>query len=650
MATLANLSIGLSADSAKLKKDLDKAKGHSKKWADGQKKQFKGVAASIKLIGVAVAGISFGNFIRGAVQTSKELKVMSNLTGVSSEELQRVAPSLNRAGISLEKYADILKDVNDKSHDFLQTGGGPMADFFENIAPKIGITEEAFKGLSGKDALGLYVSSLEKAGLSTEQMTFYMEALASDSTMLLPLLRNNAAGMNEFALATNQVLSEETRNSLVNIGTSFATLGTIINNMTFNALQPLISFIEQMLDGWRQLITDFPAIVTGLQLVTAGVVALTLAMWANPVTLWVSAIAAVIAGVGFAYTKFKDLAEAVGGVGVLMTVLADSAKFEFNRIKLYGENLGLQLALVFNGIQDKWQQAIHKMAYAFAQWQDDLAASKMGEFMGLSGGNAERVSTANGKAMGVLSNQFEALSAALYSNNELLGETNPHWQKLSDALNGDDPIAVEFDPDSILDLTGAGGGGAGGGAGGTTPASTPDAKSFYETTAEQFVSGLKNSFSTALASGDWKGFLDSVLDSFTMGIINSFTEGLFAPMQDAIGGFMESLFSGMGSGGGGFFSGILSWFGAADGGIVPTTPFSKSYADSVPTMLQPGELVVPKSQVDNFMNGAGGGGGGQTFNINVTGDVSRLTRSEIVKMMPEIAAGTNMINRENGGR
>ena len=36
MATIANLSIGLSADSARLKKDLDKAKHHSKKWARGQ--------------------------------------------------------------------------------------------------------------------------------------------------------------------------------------------------------------------------------------------------------------------------------------------------------------------------------------------------------------------------------------------------------------------------------------------------------------------------------------------------------------------------------------------------------------------------------------------------------------------------------------
>jgi len=649
MATLANLSIGLSADSAQLKKDLDKAKGHSKKWADGQKKQFSGVAASIKLIGAAVAAIGFGSLIRGAVQTSKELKVMANLTGVSADELQRVAPSLNRAGISLEKYSDILKDVNDKSHDFLQTGGGPMADFFENIAPLVGITEDAFKGLSGKDALGLYVSSLEKAGLSTEQMTFYMEALASDSTMLLPLLRDNAAGMNEFALATNQVLSKETMNSLANIGTSFTTLGTIITNMTFNALQPLISFIEDMLEGWRQLITDFPAIVTGLQLVTAGLVALTLAMWANPVTIWVAAIASLIAGIGWAYKKLKDLAKAVGELGELWPLLADSAKFEFDRIGAYGTKLKLSLSLIFNGIQESWQSTLINMSVGFGRWTDSIAATKVGKMMGLEGGAEYAAAEAGWGNMNAINDEFIKLTAAMSANNALLEDTNPHWKKLSDAWSGDDPIAVELEPGSLTDLTGGGSGGSGGA--GAKAAKAPEVKDFYETTAEQFVSGLKSSFTTALASGDWKGFLDSALDTLTMGIIGSFTEGLFKPFQDSLTSWMGDLFSGMGSSGGGdLISSAMSIFGFADGGIVPTTSTSKSYADSVPAMLQPGELVVPKSQVDNFMNGAGGGGGGQTFNINVTGDVSRLTRSEIVKMMPEIAAGTNMLNKENGRR
>jgi hypothetical protein len=38
------------------------------------------------------------------------------------------------------------------------------------------------------------------------------------------------------------------------------------------------------------------------------------------------------------------------------------------------------------------------------------------------------------------------------------------------------------------------------------------------------------------------------------------------------------------------------------------------------------------------------------FNINITGDVSRQTRSEIQRMIPQIATGVNMHNREQGNR
>ena len=81
---------------------------------------------------------------------------------------------------------------------------------------------------------------------------------------------------------------------------------------------------------------------------------------------------------------------------------------------------------------------------------------------------------------------------------------------------------------------------------------------------------------------------------------------------------------------------------------MPTTSTSKSYADSVPAMLQPGELVVPKDQVDNFMNGSGGGGG--TYNLNITGDVTRQTRTQVLSMMDDIANGVNRQNKERGSR
>jgi tape measure domain-containing protein len=128
-------------------------------------------------------------------------------------------------------------------------------------------------------------------------------------------------------------------------------------------------------------------------------------------------------------------------------------------------------------------------------------------------------------------------------------------------------------------------------------------------------------------------------------------DGFFGKMQ----GGLSNLFSGLsgGGGGGGLFSSLFgtsfgSIFGFSQGGVVPSTPFSQAGKDSVPAMLMPGEVVLSKNDVarQNMNQGQQQ----QVFNINVSGDVSRQTRQEIVKMMPQITSGVNMNNKENNFR
>jgi hypothetical protein len=115
-------------------------------------------------------------------------------------------------GIESEKLSDIYTDVNDRVGEFIQTGGGEMKDFFEKIAPKVNVTAQAFKGLSGPDALQLYYTSLEKAGLNQQEMTFYMESMADEASGLIPLLRKNGEQMKSLsddAKRLGLVMSEE---------------------------------------------------------------------------------------------------------------------------------------------------------------------------------------------------------------------------------------------------------------------------------------------------------------------------------------------------------------------------------------------------------------------------------------------------------
>ncbi|MBN5015935.1 phage tail protein [Stenotrophomonas muris] len=155
-----------------------------------------GLAISSGLTSTTAAAVAWS---RQVAELSVQYDRFAALSGTSSEAFQRMAAGATMVGISHEKLADILKDVQDKIGDYVQTGGGAMKDFFDNIGKRTGVTAEQMRKLSGPDALGLYFKSLERANLSQAELTFYMEAIASDSSMLIPLLRNNSAGFRQWA-------------------------------------------------------------------------------------------------------------------------------------------------------------------------------------------------------------------------------------------------------------------------------------------------------------------------------------------------------------------------------------------------------------------------------------------------------------------
>lgn len=193
---IATLTIDLVARLASIERDMGKAAQVAERNAKRMEKAFEGVKAAAGAIGAALSVGALASWVKSAADAAAEVGKLSQISNAGTSEFQRYAAGARTVGFEADKLADVFKDVNDKTGEFLATGGGPLKDFFENIAPQIGLTAEAFRGLSGPQALQLYYSSLEKANVSQAQATFYMEALASDATALIPLLRDNGA---EFA-------------------------------------------------------------------------------------------------------------------------------------------------------------------------------------------------------------------------------------------------------------------------------------------------------------------------------------------------------------------------------------------------------------------------------------------------------------------
>jgi len=195
-STIGALNVKISADSKGLNKGLKEA-GEALEASDKSLKKSSVEFSKWGAAGALAAGGIAAAIVKSSLTSIQELKNTAYAANTTVEAFERGAFAAEQFGISQEKYGDILKDVNDRVGDFLATGGGPMADFFENIAPKVDVTAQSFKGLSGQQAMGLYVKSLQKANLSQQDMTFYMEAMASDSTRLIPLFKDSAKQLKE---------------------------------------------------------------------------------------------------------------------------------------------------------------------------------------------------------------------------------------------------------------------------------------------------------------------------------------------------------------------------------------------------------------------------------------------------------------------
>lgn len=185
------------------------------------------------------------------VRSAKEIDNLARLSGVAAEEFQKLSYASKTVGIEQDKLSDIFKDTQDRIGDFIQTGGGAMADFFENIAPKIGVTIEQFRNLSGADALGLFYSSLEKANLSQSEMIFFMEQMASDSSLLIPLLQNNSAEfrrLGEELDRTGGIMSESGIKQAIEFDKQLNTLTASVKSLAIGVVQEILPALQDYTD------------------------------------------------------------------------------------------------------------------------------------------------------------------------------------------------------------------------------------------------------------------------------------------------------------------------------------------------------------------------------------------------------------------
>lgn len=245
-----DIAVSVGADITPLKRSMRQASGSVR----GFERDFDSTAERVSRMSAKIAvGIGAITAASATLATAagyvfdhaKEIENLSRVAGVGVERFQSLAFAAKEYGIGQEKLSDILKDVNDKIGDFVATGAGPLVDFFDKIAPKVGVTVDQFRRLNSAEALALYVETLERANVSQAEMTFYLEAIASDATRLAPLLANNAAEMNRLETAARDlgvVIGED-------LVSRTSRMHTIWNSLVDSMRAKFVSFASTVLVG-----------------------------------------------------------------------------------------------------------------------------------------------------------------------------------------------------------------------------------------------------------------------------------------------------------------------------------------------------------------------------------------------------------------
>lgn len=239
----------------KLSKEAGKAEGSAKKLGAA----FKGGAAAFAKVGVAL-GATAAALTALAVKTSeaqKEWQNLATLARTSVDDFKATAFAAEQVGISAEKLADISKDTNEKLGEFIATGGGGFKDFFDEVAPKVGLTAEELQGLSGPQVLGRVQQAFEDANVPIEQQSFFLESIASDTTALIPLLANESRELERLTSRYNDLnqqlqLSAGENGAVTQLSQSF----NLLTQTSGNAAAKITATLAPTLDSFFSSVAE----------------------------------------------------------------------------------------------------------------------------------------------------------------------------------------------------------------------------------------------------------------------------------------------------------------------------------------------------------------------------------------------------------
>lgn len=256
MATISKLVVSLEADSAKLVKTLASSRKRFKRWGKSVAAVGDFVAKSFKVITLGLTAMAAAG-AAVVIFKSKEIdkiNQMSSAFGITTKAMQEWSFAGKAVGLEGEKIGDIFKDVSDKLGDFINTGGGGAADLFEFMNIKIA----DFIGLAPDKAMLKLGEAMD--GLNKQDKIFFLESIASDASLLLPLLEDSGQAFKQLAAdakSAGAILSDDQIAGVVKFRRAMDGMSVLISGFAVSLtayLAPALTVLVEKTNAW---IKDF---------------------------------------------------------------------------------------------------------------------------------------------------------------------------------------------------------------------------------------------------------------------------------------------------------------------------------------------------------------------------------------------------------
>ncbi|HEI8291765.1 TPA: hypothetical protein SLE00_001372 [Citrobacter koseri] len=264
MAKNKKIIVELDGDTTGLQKKLNQAEDSIGKFGKQAGGSMGNAASSISsgigrvsggftgLVGIAgIATTAITGLALKLNDSVRELNQLSKQSGMTVSDIQKLNKTFRESGLGMEKLLDINQDVKDKMGEGFATGGGEFATTIKEIGGNLEeYTQYLNKPNGGIEATLHLMDAMTKAGKSSSEITFALEAIGSDASRLYTRyqeLGSAAAVLNDMQSQTAAV-TDDTAAAFLQFDKNLDSMSTTGQTFLYDFITPVIEEMNDLYD------------------------------------------------------------------------------------------------------------------------------------------------------------------------------------------------------------------------------------------------------------------------------------------------------------------------------------------------------------------------------------------------------------------